>query len=218
MQAAPGSETEALAAFVLRMRAQGIDDKRLFAAIEAIPRRAFIPAEHQYAAYGARSCPIACGETIEGLDLQARLLSGLDLQGNHRVLEIGTGSGYTAAVMARMAGRVTSVERFRALFGEARDRFVTLNLPNILQRHGDAERAIEGEGPFDRIIVWAAFDALPRGYTDLLSSGGVMIAAIGGAEESQELVRLTKVGSRFERHDIGHVRFQPLIRGVAAAL
>ncbi|MCB1426808.1 MAG: protein-L-isoaspartate(D-aspartate) O-methyltransferase [Zhengella sp.] len=218
MPAAPASGNEALAAFVLRMRAQGIDDKGLFAAIEATPRRAFVPAEYQLAAYGARSCPIACGETIEGLDLQARVLAGLGLQASHRVLEIGTGSGYTAAVMARLAGRVTTVDRFRTLIDQAGERFRTLGLTNILQRHGDAERAIEGEGPFDRIVVWAAFDSLPRAYADLLSSGGVMFAAIGGPEDVQSLARLTKIGSRFERDDVGQVRFQALARGVAAAL
>ncbi|MAW87460.1 MAG: protein-L-isoaspartate(D-aspartate) O-methyltransferase [Phyllobacteriaceae bacterium] len=218
MNGMPGSGTEALAAFVLRMRAQGIDDKRLFAAFEATPRRAFIPAEHQQAAYGSRSCPIPCGESIEGMDLQAGIINALDLQSGHRVLEIGTGSGFTAAVMARMASRVTTVERFRTLAGQAGERFRTLGLANVVHRHGDAERAVDGEGPYDRIVVWAAFDSLPRGYVDLLSSGGVMVAAIGGPEESQTLVRLTKVGSRFERSDFGEVRFQPLARGVAAAL
>lgn len=218
MAVSPGSETEALAAFVLRMRAQGIDDKRLFAAIEATPRRAFIPAEHHVAAYASRSCPIACGESIEGLDLQARVLAALDLQPGHRVLEIGTGSGFSAAVMARLASRVTTVERFKTLVGQAGERFRALGLANVLPRHGDAEKAVEGEGPYDRIVVWAAFDSLPRGYADLLSSGGIMVAAVGGGEESQELVRLTKIGSRFERLDIGQVRFQALARGVAAAL
>lgn len=215
---ARGSEAEAFAAFVLRMRAAGIDDNRLFAAFEATPRRIFIPSEHQQAAFGARSCPIGCGESIEGLDLQGRVLASLDLQPGQRVLEIGTGSGFTAAVMSRIASRVTTVERFRTLAAEAAERYRTLGLLNVLQRHGDAEKAIEGEGPFDRIVVWPAFDAMPRGYVDLLSSGGIMIAPIGPADDRQVLARLTKVGSRFERSDIGIVRFQPIVRGIAATL
>ena len=142
----------------------------------------------------------------------------LEITGDNRILEIGTGSGYTAAVMARLGSRVTTVDRYRTLAADAQERFRTLGLTNIVQRHGDGERGLEGEGPFDRIAVWASFDALPRNFADLLSSGGIMVCAIGVPEERQILVKLTKVGSRFERVDLGHVRFQPLARGLAARL
>ncbi|MCB1381953.1 MAG: protein-L-isoaspartate(D-aspartate) O-methyltransferase [Notoacmeibacter sp.] len=211
-------DREGMASFVMRMRAIGIDDKRLFSAMEMTPRRAFVPAEFQSAVWSARTVPIACGETLEGIDLQGRVLAALEPADGQRVLEIGTGSGYSAAVLARLAGRVTSVERFRTLVTDAQERLRTLGLVNVVLKHGDAERAVEGEGPYDRILVWAAFDALPRNFTDLLSSGGVMVCAIGPAEEPQQLVKLTKIGSRFEREDLGKVRFQPLARGVAARL
>ena len=215
---ARNGDREGMAAFVMRMRAIGIDDKRLFSAMEMTPRRAFVPADYQSAVWSARTVPIACGETLEGIDLQGRVLAALEPADGQRVLEIGTGSGYATAVLARLSGRVTSVERFKTLVADAQERLRTLGIANVVLKHGDAERAVEGEGPYDRIVVWAAFDALPRNFTDLLSSGGVMICAIGPSEDEQQLVKLTKVGSRFEREDLGRVRFQPLVRGVAARL
>ncbi len=211
-------DREEFAAFLLRARARGLDDTRLFSALEATPRRAFVPPEFQDAAFSSRMIPIDCGEAMEGLDPQATVLSALNIHEGCRVLEIGTGSGFTAAVMARMAARVTTIDRFRRLVEQATERFRTLGLSNIIARHGDAEKAVEGEGPYDRIVVWAAFESTPRHYVELLSPGGVMIAPIGGAEEAQTLVRMEKLGSRFERSDIAHVRFQPLQSGIAAAL
>src|SRR5690606_14735803 len=123
-----------------------------------------------------------------------------------RVLEIGTGSGYTAAVMSRLAGRVVTLERYKTLINQARARYEALGIQNVQIRHVDGANGLPGEGPFDRIVVWAAFESLPRAFVDQLAIGGIMIAPIGPAEAPQELARLTKVGSRFEREDIGQVR------------
>jgi protein-L-isoaspartate(D-aspartate) O-methyltransferase len=134
------------------------------------------------------------------------------------VLEVGTGSGYTAAVMARLAGRVLSLDRYRTLIAEAEQRLSALGISNVILRQADGSAGAAADGPFDRIVVWAAFEGPPRNFVDQLASGGVMIAPIGPAEEVQTLARLTKLGSRFEREDIGRVRLQPLASGVAAAL
>lgn len=211
-------DREGFAAFLLRMRAAGIADRALMDAIEAVPRRAFLPAQWQSAAWSARMIPIACGETVEGLDQQAVALSSLAIVAGNRVLEVGTGSGYTAAVMARLGARVVSVERFRTLADQARQQIETQGIANVVIRHADGSEGLPAEGPFDRIVVWAAFETLPRGFVDQLSTNGVMIAPIGGAEETQTVARLSKVGSRFERQDIGRVRLQPIVRGLAAAL
>jgi protein-L-isoaspartate(D-aspartate) O-methyltransferase len=212
------SDRESFAAFLMRMRAKGVTDPNLFGAFEATPRRGFVPAAHVDMAYCDRTIPIDCGEVIEGIDLQATMIAQLGVEPSHRVLEVGTGSGFTAAVLARLALRVTTAERFRKLTEEARARLEALRLTNVTVRHADAKGGLNGEGPFDRIIVWAAFDAMPRAFVDQLATNGVMICAIGPDEGEQTLVRLTKIGSRFERDDIANVRFQPLAGSIAATL
>ncbi len=211
-------DREGFAALLLRMRAAGINDQELFSAIEATPRRSFVPVEWQGAVWQNRMVPIECGETLEGIDTQVRALAALGISPGQRVLEIGTGSGFTAAAMARLAGKVLTLERFRTLAEQARQRFSTLGLTNVVVRQADGAEGAAGEGPFDRVIAWAAYENMPRQFVDQLSTGGVMVAPIGPAEEVQALVRLTKVGSRFERQDIARVRLQPLAQGVAVAI
>ncbi len=212
------SDRESFAAFLMRMRAVGINDPNLFSAFEATPRRGFVPAVHADVAYSNRTIPIECGEVIEGIDLQATMIAKLGIDETHRVLEVGTGSGFTAAVMARLALRVTTADRFRRLCESARARLEALRLTNVTIRHADAKSGLNGEGPFDRIVVWAAFDGIPRAFVDQLATNGVMVCAIGPEEGEQALVRLTKIGSRFEREDFAKVRFQPLAGTIAAAL
>src|SRR5690606_33591518 len=125
-------EREQFAAFLLRMRGAGLDRRELVGAVEATPRTAFVPAQWRADAWSDRMVPIECGEAIEGIDLQMRVLGALDIQPGQRVLEIGTGSGYTAALMARLAGRVLSLDRFRTLVDAARHRHETLSLGNIV--------------------------------------------------------------------------------------
>jgi protein-L-isoaspartate(D-aspartate) O-methyltransferase len=211
-------EREGFAAFLLRARALGITGRELIAAIEATPRQGFVPNQWQADAWSKRHVPIECGEAIEGIDLQAQCLAALNVQPGQRVCEIGTGSGYTAAILGRIAGRVLSLERYRTLAELAQGRIETLALQNVVVRHADGLSGVSAEGPFDRIIAWCAFDAMPRHFVDQLSSNGIMIAAIGPAEDEQALARLTKVGSRFEREDIGRVRFQPIVRGLASVI
>ena len=211
-------DREGFAAFLLRLRGKGIVAKNLIAAFEATPRRSFLSDRWQSVAWAEGMIPIECGEAIEGVDLQAEILDSLVIEPGHRVLEIGTGSGYTAAVMARLAARVVTVERYKTLTEQARQRFEALAITNAFVRQADGSSGLASEGPFDRIVAWAAFDSLPRGFVDQLSSGGVMIAPIGPDEGEQVLARLTKIGSRFEREDIGKVRLQPIARSIAAVI
>lgn len=211
-------DRESFAAFLLRLRTKGIGSKELTAAFEATPRRFFLPSQWQSVAWSDRMVPIECGEAIEGVDLQAQVVAALELANGHRVLEVGTGSGFTAAVMARLAARVITLERYRTLAEQARLRLEKLGLTNAVARQADGANGVPGEGPFDRIVAWTAFEGLPRPFVDQLSSGGIMIAPIGPAEGEQVLAKLVKVGSRFERVDIATVRLQPIVKGVAAVL
>jgi len=212
------AEREKFAAFLLRMRAAGLDRRELVAAVEATPRSAFVPAQWRADAWADRSIPIECGEAIEGIDLQMRVLAALDLGPECRVLEVGTGSGFTAAVMARLSARVLTLDRFRTLTEQAARRHETLGLANVIVRQADGTLGVPAEGPFDRIVVWAAYETLPRGFVDQLSSGGVMVAAIGPGDGVQIVEKLTKIGSRFEREQLAEVRFQPVAAGVAQAI
>ncbi|HEV2899021.1 MAG TPA: protein-L-isoaspartate(D-aspartate) O-methyltransferase [Pseudaminobacter sp.] len=211
-------EREGFAAFLLRLRGRGIIPKDMIAAFEATPRRGFLANQWHDVAWSDRMLPIECGEAIEGTDLQAAVVAALAIEPGNRILEVGTGSGYTAAVMARLAGRVVTLDRYKTLAEQARQRFEALGISNALARQADGSNGLPGEGPFDRIVVWAAFDSLPRAFVDQLSSGGIMIAPIGPEEGEQVLARLTKIGSRFEREDIGTVRLQPIGHGVAKVI
>ncbi len=212
------AERERFAAFLLRMRGARLDRRELIAAVEATPRSGFVPPQWSADAWDERSIPIECGEVIEGLDLQMRVLAALDLQPDSRVLEIGAGSGFTAAVMSRLTARVLTLERFRTLTQQATQRFGSLGLGNVLARQADGAQGLPGEGPFDRIVAWAAYETLPRGFVDQLSSGGIMVAAIGPAEGVQAMEKLTKVGSRFEREPVAQVRLQPMASGLPQKL
>lgn len=210
-------DREGFAAFMLRMRARGIGGSELFSAIEATPRGTFVPAEWHRWTWSQRSVPIECGEVIEGCDLQATVLHALEIGSGHRVLEIGTGSGYTAAVMSRLAARVISLDRYQTLVDNARIRHEGLGLKNVITHKADGAAGVE-DGPYDRIVVWAAFEEPPRRFAEFLTSGGILIAPVGPAEEVQLIQKFVKTGSRFERTDIMPARMQPLAKGVAQAL
>ncbi|MET3594951.1 MULTISPECIES: protein-L-isoaspartate(D-aspartate) O-methyltransferase [Mesorhizobium] len=211
-------DREGFAAFLLRLRGRGTAPKALIAAFEATPRRGFLSAQFHSIAWSEGMLPIECGEAIEGADLQAAVIAALAIEPGNRVLEIGTGSGYSAAVMSRLAARIVTVDRYKTLIEQAKQRFEALGIGNVIARQADGSNGLPNEGPFDRILAWAAFDSLPRFLLDQLSSGGIVIAPIGPEEGEQVLAKLTKVGSRFEREDIGMVRLQPILRSVAAVI
>ncbi|OWV88787.1 protein-L-isoaspartate O-methyltransferase [Rhizobium sp. N122] len=212
------AEKEGFAALVLRLRAEGISDLDLLTAVEQTQRSLFVPPQYSDDAYSSRTIPIECGSFLEGVDFVVRMLHHLKLKPGQRVLEIGTGSGFTAAVMGRMAERVLSVDRYKTLTSAAQRRMESLGLRNVIIRHADGSAGMQGEGTFDRILVTAAFNAMPRFYTDQLVSGGSMIAPLMISENECRMVRLTKTGSRFEREELFEAPYLPIVPRLASLL
>ncbi|MEK1895908.1 MAG: protein-L-isoaspartate(D-aspartate) O-methyltransferase [Rhizobium sp.] len=211
-------EKEGFAALVLRLRAEGVSDLDLLTAVEQTPRSLFVPPQFADQAYSRRTIPIECGSFLEGVDLAVRILHHLKIKPGQRVLEVGTGSGFMSAVMARMAERVLTIDRYKTLTTNAQRRIDSLGLRNVIIRQADGSAGLQGEGTFDRIVVTAAFNSMPRFYTDQLVSGGSMIAPLMISENECRLVRLTKTGSRFEREELFDTPYLPIVARLASQL
>ncbi|KRB53093.1 protein-L-isoaspartate O-methyltransferase [Rhizobium sp. Root708] len=211
-------EKEGFAALVLRLRAAGVSDIDLLTAVEQTPRSVFVPPQFAEHAYSSRTIPIECGSFLEGVDLAVKILHSLKIKPGQRVLEVGTGSGFMTAVIARMAERVLTIDRYKTLTTNAQKRLEALSIRNVIVRQADGSAGLQGEGTFDRIIVTAAFNSMPRFYTDQLVSGGSMIAPLMISESECRLVRLTKTGSRFEREELFNSPYLPIVPRVASQL
>ncbi len=211
-------EKEGFAALVLRLRAEGLADLDLLTAVEQTPRSLFVPPSASEDAYSSRTIPIDCGAFMEGADLAVRLLFRLQVKPGQRVLEIGTGSGFTGAVLGRLAERVLTVDRYKTLVTGAQARMDKLGLRNVVVRQADGIQGMPGEGTFDRILVTGAFTSMPRFYAEQLVSGGSMIAPLMLEDGTCMMVRLMKTGSRFDREDLFPAPYLPLAPHIAAAL
>ena len=209
---------EGFAALCLRLRSSGVTTTDLLNAIEQTPRHIFVPAEYTGSAWSSRTIPIDCGAFMEGADLAAEVVDALMLKPSHRVLEIGTGSGFTAAVMARLAERVLTVDRYKTLVMQAQERMDKLSLRNVVVRQADGASGLQGEGTFDRIVVTAAFTTLPKIYAEQLVSGGVMIAPVLQENGVARMIRLIKTGSRFERVELFDTPYLPVVQKMAQFL
>lgn len=197
---------------VMQLRRAGVTDTAVLGIIERVPREAFLPAAFRDQAYEDRALPIGEGQTISQPLVVARMTQALELNDRHKVLEIGTGSGYQAAVLSRLCRRVYSIERHRPLLRDAEARFAALNLHNITTRHGDGMRGWPEQAPFDRIIVTAAaFGEVPRDLTAQLAVGGIMVVPLGSDRREQSVFRIRRTEDRFEQEELWPVRFVPLL-------
>ncbi|WP_377288620.1 protein-L-isoaspartate(D-aspartate) O-methyltransferase [Rhizobium sp. SG2393] len=209
---------EGMASLLLRLRAEGIASAALLNAVEQTPRSEFVLSQFQADAYSSRTLPLDCGAFMEGLDFTVKLLNALNLKPGQRVLEVGTGSGFTAAVMARIVERVLTIDRYRTLVNGAQKNLDRLGIRNVVARHGDGSAGLLGEGTFDRILVTAAFDSLPRVYSEHIVSGGMLILPIMLSETTCRMVRLSRTGSRFDREDLFDAPYLPIVPKLAAFL
>jgi len=204
--------------FQLTLRRRGISDQAVLRAMEDVPREAFVEEGDRPDAYRDSALGIACGQTISQPFVVAYMTEQLQLQKSHRVLEIGTGSGYQAAVLAQLAGRVITVERFRALADTARKRLEKLQCNNVEVILADGLSLPADLGTFDRIMVTAAMVDIPQALLDRLEPGGVLIAPVGPHHGVQTLVRVVRTESGFDRRELVDVRFVPALPGIAREL
>jgi protein-L-isoaspartate(D-aspartate) O-methyltransferase len=207
-----------IANLLLRLRRNGITDQKVLAAIESVPRDVFVPAESQGEAYSERALPIDCGQTISAPVIVGLMTAALDIGDRDRVLEIGTGSGYQTAVLAKLARRVYTIDRFRTLVQTAESRFRTLRISNVTTLIGDGMKGWPEQAPFDKIIVTAAGDRVPDALLKQVRLGGIIVAPVGPHDGIQKLVKMTRTPEGFDETTLADVRFVPLIPGKAAHL
>jgi len=204
--------------FQLTLRRRGISDQAVLRAMEEIPREAFVEDVDRADAYRDSALGIACGQTISQPFVVAYMTEQLHLQKQHRVLEIGTGSGYQAAILSRLAGQVLTIERFRTLADTARARLERLGCDNVEVMFGDGFNTPPGAGQFDRIIVTAAMEQIPESLIERLEPGGILIAPVGPHHGVQTLMRLIRTDAGIERKELVDVRFVSALPGVAREL
>jgi protein-L-isoaspartate(D-aspartate) O-methyltransferase len=199
---------------LMELRGAGISDARVLGAIERVPRDRFVPAAFRDQAYENVALPIGHGQTISQPLVVALMTEALEVGERHKVLEIGTGSGYQAAVLARLCRRVFTIERHRALLKEAEQRFAELTLRNITTRFGDGTKGWPEQAPFDRILVTAAAPDLPRKLLDSLTPDGILVAPVGEERRDQQLLRIRRKDGETVTEELGGVRFVPLVEGL----
>ena len=204
--------------FQLTLRRRGISDQTVLRTMEEVPRELFVEASDRDGAYRDSALPIACGQTISQPFVVAYMTEQLQLQKNHRVLEIGAGSGYQAAVLSKLAREVLTVERYRKLADAARARLEKLDCHNVEVMLGDGLNLPPNIGPFDRIIVTAAVEQIPENLIERLEVGGILIAPVGPHQGVQTLTRLKRSEAGIERRQLVEVRFVPALPGVAREL
>jgi len=204
--------------FQLTLRRRGISDQAVLRAMEEIPRDIFVRTADRADAYRDSALGIACGQTISQPFVVAYMTEQLQLQKHHRVLEIGTGSGYQAAILSRLCREVLTIERYRTLADSARARLENLGCDNVEVMLGDGFDVPASVGTFDRIIVTAAMEQIPESLTERLEPGGILIAPVGPHQSTQTLVRMTRTDAGFERKELVDVRFVPALPGIAREL
>lgn len=218
MAAVPAADIERME-FQLSLRRRGISNQAVLRAMDEVPREYFVAAAFTDSAYADQALPIDCGQTISQPYVVAYMTEQLDVEPQHRVLEVGTGSGYQAAVLSRLAREVVTIERYRTLADMARDRLKTLGYGNVTVRVGDGMAGAPDKAPFDRIIVTAAAAEVPQALADQLAEAGKLVLPVGPRDGAQYIVKLIKTaGGGLTRENLIAVRFVPLLPGQAREL
>lgn len=200
--------------FLFALRSRGVTDSRVLQAMEKIDRGAFVTGLFAERAYEDMPLPISCGQTISQPSVVGLMSQALDVQPRDKVLEVGTGSGYQAAVLSQLARRVYTVERHRRLVTTAREIFEALDLTNITPVMADGSRGYPEQAPFDRILVTAAAEDPPGPLLAQLRVGGIMVLPVGQSDAVQSLIKVTRTETGYEYDELRSVRFVPLVEGL----
>ena len=199
--------------FLFSLRKAGIVDKQVLDAMERVDRKNFVNGIFSEKAYDDTPLPIACGQTISQPTVVGLMTQALEVKSRDKVLEVGTGSGYQAAILSLLARRVYTVERYSLLVNNATKVFQNLNISNITTILSDGGFGLERQAPFDRIIVTAASDDPPASLLSQLKKGGIMVIPVGQSDNMQKLIKITKTDGGYEYQDLHAVRFVPLVAG-----
>jgi protein-L-isoaspartate(D-aspartate) O-methyltransferase len=200
--------------FLYAIRSKGVTDQRVLAAMEKIDRSPFVRGVFSDRAYDDTPLPIACGQTISQPSVVGLMSQALEVQPRDKVLEVGTGSGYQAAILSQLARRVYTLERHRRLIREAQSIFDSLGLSNVTAMTADGSRGLPDQAPFDRILVTAAAEDPPGPLLAQLRIGGIMVLPVGQSDAVQSLIKVTRTEIGFDYEELRAVRFVPLIEGL----
>jgi protein-L-isoaspartate(D-aspartate) O-methyltransferase len=200
--------------FLFALRSRGVTDARVLGAMERIDRGPFVRGLFANRAYEDMPLPIACGQTISQPSVVGLMTQALHVQPRDVVLEVGTGSGYQAAILSQLARRVYTVDRYRRLVTEAQALFRDMGLVNITAMTGDGSHGLPDVAPFDRIIVTAAAEDPPGPLLAQLKIGGIMVLPVGQSDAVQSLIKVTRTEAGFDYDELRPVRFVPLVEGL----
>lgn len=200
--------------FLFALRSRGVTDGRVLTAMEKVDRGPFVRGHFAGRAYEDMPLPIACGQTISQPSVVGLMTQALKIQPRNKVLEVGTGSGYQAAILSQLARRVYTVDRHRRLVAEANAIFREMDLTNITALVGDGSFGLPDQAPFDRILVTAAAEDPPGPLLAQLKVGGIMVLPVGQSDAVQSLIRVTRTEQGFDYDELLPVRFVPLVEGL----
>lgn len=202
--------------FLFALRSRGVTDARVLTAMERVDRGLFVKGVFAARAYEDMPLPIACGQTISQPSVVGLMTQALNISPRDTVLEVGTGSGYQAAILSELARRVYTVDRFRRLSHEAADLFRQMKLNNITTITADGSHGLPDQAPFDRILVTAAAEDPPGPLLAQLKPGGVMVLPVGQSDAVQSLIKVTRTDRGFDYEELRPVRFVPLVEGLGS--
>ncbi|MCU9839519.1 MULTISPECIES: protein-L-isoaspartate(D-aspartate) O-methyltransferase [Ruegeria] len=209
-----GPDAETKMQFLFALRSKGVTDRRVLAAMEEVDRGLFVRGLFAERAYEDMPLPIACGQTISQPSVVGLMTQALEVHPRDKVLEVGTGSGYQAAILAKLARRVYTVDRHARLVREAQTLFQRLQLVNITTMTADGSFGLSDQAPFDRIIVTAAAEDAPGPLLAQLKIGGIMVLPVGQSDTVQTLIRVRRHETGFDYDELRPVRFVPLLEGL----